>query len=272
MSRVGAGSGPRQVARRRTEEILRRPGILATPAAVLTAIVLVIVGCAKLSDLIGHPWSPEVVAFVLGAAVATVVCVFTAVILVLDGSWSWRVGALGERSTAEVLHSLPGDWVIEHNIPYWYPDGRGEWDIDHVVIGPAGVVVVDTKWISDPWAADDLRTTARTRSQVATVRDHAEQIAKEICNTVGPVTTTPALVFWGPRVARSGSVAVQHGGVAVVAGPDLASWLLQLPTHPLPAGSNEVAAAVLRRRINDHERWQAKRKVASSTDSRWKNR
>jgi len=69
---------------------------------------------------------------------------------------SWRVGADGEVRVAEVLGELTRthwyrwrgrapSWRVLHSVPLLDAAGRGRGDIDHVLIGPPGVVTVNTK-------------------------------------------------------------------------------------------------------------------------------
>jgi Nuclease-related domain len=54
----------------------------------------------------------------------------------------WARGAAGERATAEILRRLPARrWVVLHDLAL--TDSRT--NVDHLVIGPTGVWVVDTK-------------------------------------------------------------------------------------------------------------------------------
>ena len=53
----------------------------------------------------------------------------------------WLRGAEGERATAGVLGTLPRRFVVGHDLAV--PGSRG--NIDHLVIGPVGVFVVDSK-------------------------------------------------------------------------------------------------------------------------------
>jgi hypothetical protein len=55
---------------------------------------------------------------------------------------SHRMGLLGEQAVAEQLQRLlPLGYQIFHDVP-----GDGKWNIDHVVVGPAGVFVIETKY------------------------------------------------------------------------------------------------------------------------------
>jgi hypothetical protein len=54
---------------------------------------------------------------------------------------SWWLGAVGERAVGLELALLPPEWAVLHSIPV----GTGGTDIDHLVIGPGGVFVLNTK-------------------------------------------------------------------------------------------------------------------------------
>jgi hypothetical protein len=70
-----------------------------------------------------------------------VLYVLSRLLRVRTDDWAWRVGAAGERAVGRKLDRLAGHgyWVL-HSIPL----GRGG-DVDHLVIGPRGVVAVNTK-------------------------------------------------------------------------------------------------------------------------------
>src|SRR5687768_6936827 len=53
----------------------------------------------------------------------------------------WYVGALGELDVARRLDGLGPGWYVLHSVPV----GTGSSDLDHVVIGPAGVFTINTK-------------------------------------------------------------------------------------------------------------------------------
>lgn len=54
----------------------------------------------------------------------------------------WERGAEGEVEVARALESLPEGWVVLHDLAW---PGRPRANLDHVVIGPGGVFVVDAK-------------------------------------------------------------------------------------------------------------------------------
>ena len=56
---------------------------------------------------------------------------------------NWRFGLRGEQAVAEKLASrelAAAGYVAFHDVP-----GDGKWNIDHVVVGPGGVFVLETK-------------------------------------------------------------------------------------------------------------------------------
>lgn len=65
---------------------------------------------------------------------------------------SWADGAEGERLVARELARLGPEWGTLHSVPV----GTRGSDIDHLVIGPAGVITVNAKhhWNSRIWVRD----------------------------------------------------------------------------------------------------------------------
>jgi hypothetical protein len=63
---------------------------------------------------------------------------------------AWRRGAARERRTARLLSPLERHgWVVLHDLPV--PGGRA--NLDHLVIGPGGVFVIDSKQYRGPATA-----------------------------------------------------------------------------------------------------------------------
>ncbi len=62
-----------------------------------------------------------------------------------DDSRPWYLGALGELDVAMRLGSLGEGWAALHSVPI----GTRGSDIDHVVVGEAGVFTINTKFHED---------------------------------------------------------------------------------------------------------------------------
>ena len=79
---------------------------------------------------------------------------------------SVRKGRLGERLVAELLRRLPDDYWLINDITL----GRTRGNIDHVLIGPCGVVVIETKRLAgrircwgDEWFVNGYRRKSISR-------------------------------------------------------------------------------------------------------------
>jgi hypothetical protein len=140
----------------------------------------------------------------------------------------WRTGSEGERRTAKALRSLarPG-WLVRHDI------GAGErTNIDHVVLGKAGVFLLDSKnysgeahiengelrlrWLEDPedgWVCHGI--VGRMRAASAELKERIEAASGV------RVWVQPVVVLW----ARFPQRIVQESDVFFVQGGALTEWL-----------------------------------------------
>ncbi len=80
------------------------------------------------------------IVWVLALFIAVVV-IYACSIRAARGSERWRTGASGEERTAKQLEKLGPDWNVWHDLAL--PGTKA--NIDHLVIGPAGIYVIDTK-------------------------------------------------------------------------------------------------------------------------------
>src|SRR4029453_11455026 len=93
---------------------------------------------------------------------------------------TWRRGAQGERHTARLLDRLTGDgYVVFHDLAV---PGNTSANVDHLVIGPTGVFVIDSKqWTgSVQQGADGLvwHNHYRLDRTLETVRWEAETLGR----------------------------------------------------------------------------------------------
>lgn len=86
---------------------------------------------------LGHHLSLTVSAFVIAALLA----VKPHAERIVDSTLNWVRGAQAERAVGETLNELRANgWVVMHDIAQ-----AGEGNIDHIVSGPTGVYLVETK-------------------------------------------------------------------------------------------------------------------------------
>lgn len=103
----------------------------------------------------------------------------------------WERGAQGEVATALALAELPPPWVALHDLRW--PD-RPRANIDHVVVGPGGVFVIDSKeWSGEVSLQDEvLRQNGRRRDGAV---DGVREAAQAIGRVIGSKTVVPIPVL-----------------------------------------------------------------------------
>jgi TM2 domain-containing membrane protein YozV len=136
-------------------------------------------------------------------------------------SLPWMWGHLGERWTEEQLDRLGDAWLIEHDVPR----KRGNWD--HIVVGPPGVFLLDSKFFHETTTIDgDALVTGRRRYEGRFFRGPAVGLSEELERLAGPRPWVHAVaVVWGKFDER-----VHEGDrVAYVRGYELVEWLERQP-------------------------------------------
>jgi hypothetical protein len=134
---------------------------------------------------------------------------------------SWIKGAAGEEKVAQALAFLPAGWDVFHGVP---PSGHSFWparaDLDHVVLGPAGLFVVETKnWTGRIEVRDETilyEGGAPSRPPLAQVHRSAAELAARIKARCGVrAAVHPVLCFAGTPPETGDEVGV---GDAIVCG------------------------------------------------------
>jgi hypothetical protein len=137
-------------------------------------------------------------------------------------TFHWWQGAEGERETARQLERLGTDWHCEHDIEH--PHGN----FDHVLIGPPGVFLLDTKTLSrTATAKDDQLAAGRLRYPGGAFRGAANTINKRLERQLGHRCpwVQAVVVIWGDFPQQHH----QERDVVYIAGDELVRWIEQLP-------------------------------------------
>ncbi len=144
---------------------------------------------------------------------------------------SWRRGAEGEIRVARELDKLPDGWRVLHSIPV----GSEGADVDHLVIGPAGIFALNTKnltgnvWVGarstmvdgqkNHWLRNARIERGRVLERLSAARGGAVADLKSVIVVIAPHLT----------------VKEQPDDVTVVAHNVIAAWLAQQPPLQHPA-------------------------------------
>jgi Nuclease-related domain len=102
-------------------------------------------------------------------------------------------GAIGEEQTADLLAELDEQgWTVEHD----RPSSRGNWD--HVVVGPSGIYLIDTKRLAQPArVAGDALVSGRLRFSGASFRAAAAELSGELGVDGWKPWVQPIVAIWG---------------------------------------------------------------------------
>jgi hypothetical protein len=250
MTSERAGASTLREGRRRTWAVLRRPRIAL--AGLVTTVLFVLLELAFFigTKAAGLDISDQVAAFFLGATVASVPWALWTVGLTMGGGASWAAGGAMEEQTGRVLAELGRDWVIFNNVPFL--DRRGGWrgtvDVDHIAVGPSGVLVVETKYASDD--RDISRTNRAQAKAIRQVKDNKGRVTGLLRSSAPDLPIFPLVVWWGPKLTGATDIVSKAGDVLVVRGGDSTEWLPLLSGPALPKESIRRAVE----RIEKHQR------------------
>jgi hypothetical protein len=147
---------------------------------------------------------------------------------------SWGLGAAGERRTGVVLRVVEAEgWQVLHDEPL----GRGG-NLDHLVLGPNGVFLLETKTIRGSATVDDgvLMVRSRDAGNVFRHRGLRERLIARSAALADEIARSsrirpwvrPVVVVWGAFPQG----AVESGGVVYVRGDELVAWLRGRPPVP----------------------------------------
>lgn len=137
-------------------------------------------------------------------------------------SRSWYRGAVGEIAVGQILDRLGPEWTVLHAVPV----GAKSSDIDHVLVGPAGVFTLNTKnhagktvWVADRAILID----GHKQHYLSHSRHEAARAAKRLSAAVGePVPVSPLLVLIEPKEL---TIRQRPVDVKVVTDRELLRWL-----------------------------------------------
>lgn len=253
----GAGRGARakylEVSGRWRRRVFRRPWMIL--GALCTPVVVVAVLDRE------HWWL-----WFLGVLLGAVISAYVALLESPPGHIeNWRTGFEGERRTARalaplrrhgyrLLHDLPDRRILDHEY-------RG--NIDHVVVCPAGVFLLDSKWLGGEASIagdtvhvqmqDDDDGSYEIPRLAGGMRGRAVRLQEDIRRHAQVRFVRPVVVLWNdfPQGLVSGDK------VVFVHGDRLVGWLQQQePTTMTPDMVDQVAAGINLARPTEQGRWR----------------
>ncbi|WP_427008606.1 nuclease-related domain-containing protein [Pseudarthrobacter sp. H2] len=158
-------------------------------------------------------------------------------------NYPWYKGALGEIAVGRILERLGPGWMVLHAVPV----GTGASDVDHVLIGPAGVFTLNTKnhsgqsvWI----AGRTLMVSGKKQRHLYNASHEAARAAKLLTRGANAtVEVTGVVVVVAPK---SMTVRERPSEVVVVSDRQLLRWLSDRPNLLTPRQIAVITAAAMR--------------------------
>jgi hypothetical protein len=161
---------------------------------------------------------------------------------------NWRMGRDGERWTEKELKPLQRDgWRVVHD----RASGFYDTNFDHVVVGPRGVFLLDTKNRWGTFAIEDRVLSCHHHS--APQSDYSmPKLERQMMGAAGGlerflnervgwiIDVWPVVVLWAGFEAREGTI----GKVQIVHGSQLEAWLRKQPVRIAGADVVTIAATV----------------------------
>lgn len=182
-------------------------------------------------------------AFLQGAVVGGMSALAAAGIgflVVLNGGTApLMMGEVAEQWTAQSLRPLlKHGWHLANHVLL------NSGDADHVLVGPGGVIVVETKWRREPWRTHDADRDAALRQVQANANSIRLLVGRH-------VEVQPVIVLWTSAVAKRPEPATErrYGDVVVVPGSALQPWALRRPRNVF----DEAQVAVLWGSLSHHK-------------------
>lgn len=186
---------------------------------------------------------------VLGTGITFTACALGGAVVLFSGTAPLLAGGIAESWTADELRPLR-----EHGWRLVNHAGLGHGDLDHVLVGPGGIVLVETKWRSDP--KDVAEGQWFFEAAVERVARSARQLAgwAEVARHDHPPVLA-VLAVWGPG-ARDLRERRHSSGVVVVPGPALRAWMLRRARSGLVAEQSDAVFAALDRQVAGRDRYE----------------
>ncbi|MCU1585473.1 MAG: hypothetical protein JWM49_2029 [Microbacteriaceae bacterium] len=156
-----------------------------------------------------------------------------------EESRAWYVGALGEIQVGALLNGLPAAWTVFHALPV----GRKDSDIDHLVVGPAGVFPINTKTHrgANIWVGRfTVMVNGQKKSYIRNSEHEASQVVKLLVPLGAPASIVrPVIAVVGPK---NFTIRQHPDNVAVINAAHLRRWLVKQPTRLHDSSAANIVA------------------------------
>lgn len=152
-----------------------------------------------------------------------------------DDDPAWPLAAENDVPVAAQLARLAPAWRTVHGVPI----GEDGADVDHLIVGPAGVFTVSTKYHSQAnvWVGGDAFLVNGVRTSYVRSSRHEATCAERLLTARAdyPISVAGIIAVVGAQRGFTVKEQPRDGKVAVVAGKDIGGYLASRPQVLGPA-------------------------------------
>jgi len=181
----------------------------------------------------------------IGAVGATSFWLVVVFVILWSGIAPSIMGIQGESLTADILREFKGrEWHLINGMRF--PDSG---DIDHILVGPSGIIIFETKWSSGRWPMKYGKRNYMSNQldwAVTQVKKNREDVQSKFESVRDYVPIYAVCVLWSAEDSSSDLPTFYRKSpdfVYGVRGPELKSWLEGLRKNALdPHRVKEIAS------------------------------
>jgi hypothetical protein len=168
--------------------------------------------------------------FLLGFELAGFFAAIIVIAFLFTGAGQYFSGASAERWSGRELDALGSKWRRFHNVPFDYGFGpkSPEIDIDHIAIGPYGVLVVETKYVSMLLDLNDRKLSGRIKEAISQVEDNAGRVRALLNRDFPGIPIRPVVIVWGrwvtPPMGGVRKITNSNADIRIIHGADSENW------------------------------------------------
>ncbi len=203
----------------------------------------------------------------LGAFISSGPWIAILMVILMSGAASILMGVYAEDWTAQSVRSLRRKgWHLTNGLQL-----RPHRDIDHVVVGPPGVFIIETKWSAESWPNRHGGTDfmiAALDSAVVHIAESRWDFSKHFAKVLADVPVRAVCVLWSGDSNTDEEDPWEKGDVMVVPGQRLRSWLLALDELEVNGDHAKQIISEVQRQVSQRDEYDAKRGVVYQASMR----
>jgi hypothetical protein len=181
-------------------------------------------------------------------------------VILMSGAASILMGLYAEDWTSQNVRSLRRKgWHLVNGLQL-----RPRRDVDHVVVGPPGVFVIETKWSAEAWPTRAGGTEVMTKflaSATSQTVDNRWDFSKHFAKVLAGAPVRAVCVLWSGDSNSGDEYPWESGGATVVPGSRLRSWLLDFDKVEIDKDHARQIINEMQRQVSGRDMYDANRGV-----------